>query len=195
MIAAVVVSLSEFEVAPEDTQQPLSLAANDFELFDLPQCFELNRSELDNRWKKLQRQVHPDQFVSQGAAAQRLAMQWSVRINEAYQRLKSPLQRAAYLCELNGSPVQADDNTSMSSDFLMLQMQWREALDDAGTLQALTALETEIQQHRAKALAQLAHCLDVTHRWDEAVCEVRALMFVDKFEQDLHRQFERLENA
>jgi molecular chaperone HscB len=48
----------------------------------------------------MQREAHPDRFAAQGAAAQRVAMQWSVRINEAYQRLKDPLKRAAYLCEL-----------------------------------------------------------------------------------------------
>ena len=60
-------------------------------------------------------------------------MQWSVRINEAYQRLKDPLKRAAYLCELNAAPVNAENNTAMPTEFLMQQMDWREALDEAHT--------------------------------------------------------------
>jgi molecular chaperone HscB len=86
---------------------------------------------LDARWKELQREAHPDRFAAQGAAAQRVAMQWSVRINEAYQRLKDPLKRAAYLCELHGAPIQAENNTAMPARFLMQQMEWREALDEA----------------------------------------------------------------
>ena len=86
---------------------------------------------LDARWKDLQREAHPDRFAAQGPAAQRVAMQWSVRINEAYQRLRDPLKRAAYLCELHGAPIRAEDNTAMPAAFLMQQMQWREALDDA----------------------------------------------------------------
>lgn len=190
----VVANLSECDVTPPDLNQPISLAANDFELFDLPPCFALNRSQLDDRWKALQRQVHPDQFVSQGAAEKRLAMQWSVRINEAYQRLKTPLRRAAYLCELNGSPVRAEDNTSMPADFLMLQMQWRESLDEATSLDALNSLQDEITEYRNSTLSKLTRYLDVEHLWDEAVREVRALMFIDKFEQDLNTQFERIEN-
>jgi molecular chaperone HscB len=62
-------------------------------------------------------------------------MQWSVRINEAYQRLKDPLKRAAYLCELAGAPVRAEDNTAMPAAFLMQQMEWREALEDAASEQ------------------------------------------------------------
>ena len=164
-------------------------------LFDLPQRFELNRADLDARWKALQRQAHPDQFVSQGTAEKRLAMQWSVRINEAYQRLKTPLLRAAYLCELNGTPVRAEDNTHMPSDFLMMQMQWREALEDADSLIALQALQSEIEQHQKAALSRLTQWLDVELRCDEAVREVRALMFIERFEKDLHNKLDRIENA
>jgi len=106
-----------------------SLQSNDFELFGLTQQFALDRSALDARWKELQREAHPDKFAAQGAAAQRVAMQWSVRINEAYQRLKDPVKRAAYLCELGGAPIRAEDNTAMPAAFLMQQMSWREELD------------------------------------------------------------------
>ena len=66
----------------------ISLQASDFELFGLPTAFELDRTQVDLQWKSLQREAHPDRFASEGAAAQRIAMQWSVRINEAYSRLK-----------------------------------------------------------------------------------------------------------
>jgi len=79
--------------------------------------FALARESVDARWKELQREAHPDKFAAQGDAAQRLAMQWSVRINEAYQRLKDPVKRAAYLCELHGAPVQAENNTAMPAAF------------------------------------------------------------------------------
>ena len=108
-------------------QSRLSLASSDFELFGVPQQFAQERAALDARWKELQREAHPDRFAVHGAAAQRIAMQWSVRINEAYQRLKDPLKRAAYLCELAGAPVNAESNTAMPAQFLMQQMQWREA--------------------------------------------------------------------
>ena len=69
-------------------------------------------------------------------------MQWAVRVNEAYQRLKDPLKRAAYLCERRGAPIDAESNTAMPRDFLMQQMAWREALDEArderGRSQALS---------------------------------------------------------
>ena len=138
----------------------MNLQDNDFELFQLPRRQQLDLAELDQRWKTLQRQVHPDRFVAQGAAAQRVAMQWSVRINEAYQRLKDPLKRAAYLCELGGVPVEAHSNTAMPADFLMQQMEWREALDDAEDAGALQALACEVQQASSDALQEVTAAID-----------------------------------
>lgn len=89
----------------------MNLQSDDFELFGLPRKFAQERSQIDARWKELQREAHPDRFAAQGAAAQRVAMQWSVRINEAYQRLKtrSSAQRTcascwARLCGLKTTP-------------------------------------------------------------------------------------------
>jgi molecular chaperone HscB len=176
-------------------KQPLSLAATDFELFELPAQFEFNRNQLDAQWKALQQQVHPDQFASQGPADKRLAMQWSVRVNEAYQRLKNPLRRAAYLCELHGAPLQAEDNTSMPAAFLMQQMQWREDLDEAHTVAALTSLQADINDAKQQALQRCAQSLDVDKDWLAAVQEVRALMFIERFEEDLNNRLDRLEDA
>ena len=75
----------------------MKLADDDFALFDLPRRFAQERSVLDARWRSLQAEVHPDRFAAEGAAAQRVAMQWAVRVNEAYQRLRVPLSRAVYL--------------------------------------------------------------------------------------------------
>ena len=108
--------------APLETGGAVKLSDDDFTLFGLPQRQALDRAELDARRRDLQAQVHPDRFAAEGAAAQRLAMQWAVRVNEAHQRLRDPLKRAAYLCELNGAPIEAENNTAMPTNFLMQQM-------------------------------------------------------------------------
>ena len=159
----------------------MNLQADDFELFGLTRQFAQDRAALDARWKALQREAHPDKFAAQGAAAQRVAMQWSVRINEAYQRLKDPLKRAAYLCELGGAPVNAHSNTAMPAAFLMQQMEWREALDDAEMVSALQAVQAEVDASRAQLLQQCATLLDQQHDAVAAVGPVRALMFIEKF--------------
>jgi len=170
----------------------ISLQANDFELFELPQQFALDRAQLDERWKALQREVHPDRFAAEGAAAQRVAMQWSVRINEAHQRLKDPLKRAAYLCELQGIAVQAESNTAMPAAFLMQQMAWREALEDTDQVNTLEALADEVAAERKHVQQSLGHLLDVEHDAQAAVAQVRALMFIERFAHEVDAKLDKL---
>ncbi len=170
----------------------ISLQANDFELFDVPARFEQDRAQLDARWKALQREAHPDRFAAEGAAAQRVAMQWSVRINEAYQRLKDPLKRAAYLCELLGAPVQAENNTAMPAAFLMQQMEWRENLDDTESAQGLEALADEVSAEQRRVQQELARLLDEVQDPLLAVGQVRALMFIERFTQEVNAKLDQL---
>ena len=170
----------------------LNLASTDFELFDTAPRFTQDRAALDARWRVLQAEVHPDRFAAEGTAAQRVAMQWAVRVNEAYQRLKDPLKRAAYLCELNGAAIDAENNTAMPTAFLMQQMEWRETLDDAHTIDDVDALLQRVTDHRRAALAQLEATLDRDHDYAAAAQQVRALMFVERFAQDIDHRLEAL---
>ena len=173
----------------------MNLQSSDFELFAVPEQFAQDRAVLDARWKDLQREAHPDKFMAQGAAAQRLAMQWSVRINEAYQRLKDPLKRATYLCERHGAPVNAENNTAMPSAFLMQQMVWREALDDATSIDDLNEISTQASSAKREALQQCERLLDVQHDYPQAVAQVRAMMFIDKLARDLQDRIDEMELA
>ena len=171
-----------------------SLQSNDFELFGLPQQFAQDRAAIDARWKDLQREAHPDKFAAQGAAAQRVAMQWSVRINEAYQRLKDPLKRAAYLCELHGAPVNAENNTAMPPAFLMQQMEWREAMDEADSLDDLDQISDQVSRSRREVLQKCEHLLDAVHDYTGAVAQVRALMFIERFGRGIEARYEQMES-
>jgi len=195
VIVAVVVSHSGSEVTAPDKLQATSLAANDFALFQLPQQFALDLLSLEQSWKALQRHAHPDMHAQSDASAQRLSMQWSVRINEAYQRLKNPIKRAAYLCELHGAPIDAETNTAMPADFLMQQINWREALDDAVSPQEVGALLVEVKAYRNALLKECVHFLDDVFDIQKAALSVRALMFVDRFIQAVVLQLDRLESA
>ncbi len=141
------------------------ISDDDFALLGLPQRYLLDRARLDERRRALQTATHPDRFAAEGAAAQRMAMQWAVRINEAHRRLKSPLSRAAYLCELRGAPIHAHDNTAMPADFLVQQMQWRVAV--------------ALDQGAEPVAAVAGH--------------VRAWMFVERFRNDIERRLDTLD--
>ena len=186
-----------------ESAQPLSaqLAVSDFELFGVSAQFAQDRAQLDARWKDLQREAHPDKFASQGTAAQRVAMQWSVRVNEAHQRLRNPLKRAAYLCECWGVPIAAESNTAMPAEFLMQQMSWREELDEAQSAAELEQLADTVQGSRQHHVAELAQLLDApgspnpppVEQVEQAAQVLRALMFVDRFAADVNQRLDALE--
>ncbi|RZI85122.1 MAG: Fe-S protein assembly co-chaperone HscB [Rubrivivax sp.] len=173
----------------------MNLDADDFTLLGLPRAFALDRAALDAQWKALQAKVHPDRFAAEGGAAQRVAMQWAVRVNEAYQRLKDPLKRAAYLCELAGVPVQSESNTAMPADFLIQQMTWREALEEADSADDVHVLEREVSSQRKARLDRITQLLDVQAQPAQAALEVRALMFIDRLSDEINHRLEQYEDG
>jgi len=172
----------------------MDLARDDFQLFGLERRFAVDRAELDLRRRALQAEVHPDRFVAADAAARRAAMQSAVRVNEAYARLKDPLRRAAYLCELAGVSIGAEDNTAMPAEFLQRQMAWREALDDAASASEIETLARELEAERRIAHEQLARSLDDDRDYARAAEQLRALMFVERFAADVDDRRAALEH-
>jgi molecular chaperone HscB len=171
----------------------MNLQSSDFELFNVPVQFAQDPASLTARWKGLQREAHPDKFVAQGTSAQRLAMQWSVRINEAYQRIKDPMKRAAYLCELHGEPIQSEVNTSMPADFLMQQMEWRESLDDAETIGDLEKIALESKSSGHGLILKIEQLIDLNKDFKGAAQVVRSLMFVRRFAGEVEARIELLQ--
>ncbi|MFM7483332.1 MAG: Fe-S protein assembly co-chaperone HscB [Burkholderiaceae bacterium] len=168
---------------------------NHFALFGMTPRFTVDAAVLDAAYRDLQARVHPDKFAAATDAEKRVAMQWATRANEAYQTLKSPLKRAAYLCELNGIDLAIESNTQMPRAFLMQQMAWRETLEEAHDtkdLLALEGVEAELRAARTQQLSDIAVLLDDA-QYAQAGERVRQLMFIEKFGDEVGRAFEALE--
>ncbi len=168
---------------------------NHFELFHLPQRFDTDMSALDKAYREVQSRVHPDKFINATDTEKRVAMQWATRANEAYQTLKNPYKRAAYLCELNGIDLQIESNTAMPGEFLMQQMEWREALEEAKAardIDALEALNAELQGARKAEVRKIGEQLDAQD-FAQAAHGVRKLMFLEKFSTEIGHIFEHIE--
>lgn len=168
---------------------------NHFDLFQLPPQFAIDVDALDAAYHEVQNRVHPDKFVHAGSVEKRVAMQWATRANEAYQTLKSPLKRAAYLCELHGVDLQTESNTAMPLAFLMQQMEWREALDDARQAKDMAGLDqvdAELRAARKEQLVQIGTALDAED-FTQAALGVRQLMFLEKLGHEIGDAFAALE--
>ncbi len=161
----------------------MDFKADHFALFGLRQAFQVDLSELDSRYRDIQAQVHPDRFAHAGEVERRLSMQWATHANEAYQTLKKPLERAKYLLHLAGHDIQAESNTAMPADFLIEQMEWREAVMDArngGDHHELEHLHNRLRGDIRNRYDELAQLLDEAVDHAQAVDRVRRLMFLEK---------------
>lgn len=167
-----------------------------FSLFDLPARFELDTHVLEQRYRALQAEVHPDKVAHLPPPEQRRAMQRATQVNEAYQTLRDPLKRGRYLLHLAGVDTQEETNTAMPLDFLMQQMEWREALEQARTardMTALTSLESHMQGLQRELLSQLAAALDGAQH-AVAAALVRKLKFLEKFAEEITAAFDELDS-
>jgi molecular chaperone HscB len=179
-MSAVAANHSKFE--PMDLTA-LNISADFFSLLNLPQRQALDATELESNFRELQAYVHPDRHVRASDADQRLAMQWASRVNEAFQTLREPLRRANYLLGLKGHDTGLESNTAMPVEFLMAQMELREAVADAresGNEAALDTFRSEIATDMKSEYAQLAVLIDEQVDFPSAANLVRQLMFQQK---------------
>ncbi len=157
--------------------------ADHFSLFELPPVFRLDAALLDRRYIEMQTRVHPDRFASAGDAERRLSLQWATRVNEAYQTLKKPLPRARYLLHLAAHDLGSENNALMPADFLVEQMEWREAVAEArsaGEHHELEHLHHRLQRDLLERYEEVARLLDDQHDLEQAADRVRRLMFLEK---------------
>lgn len=167
-----------------------------FQLFNLPARFQIDTTQLEQSFHALQTQVHPDKFAHQPEAERRVSMQWATRVNEAYQTLRKPIDRARYLLTLHGVETQEETNTAMPVDFLMQQMEWREAIEDALQTKdsaVLDELESKLRQDAHVLQQQLALMIDDAHDYLAAAGIVRKLKFFEKLAEEISSAFDDLD--
>lgn len=161
---------------------------NPFQLFGLPEQFPLDETALNTRYRELAAQFHPDRFAAASAFEQKQAVMMTAALNEAYRVLGNPLNRAACLLEKQGIHADAPEHTQFAPEFLMQQMEWREALAEAraeNDTAALHALNGEIAAEYAKLLDALQAAFVSTQNPQQAAQLVRQGRFLAKMQQEL----------
>jgi len=164
-----------------------------FQLFNLPQTFAIDLAALDTQYRRLQSEVHPDRFASASDAEKRQSLQLATQANDAYQTLKNPLQRGRYLLQLKGIDTLEESNTAMPTAFLIQQMEWREAIEDAQNMAQLEVLQQDLREKTNFLCAQLQTALDQNHDDKMATESVRQLSFMDKLLNEIDQAMELIE--
>jgi len=172
--------MSEALTAPGPGSDP-------FALLGLPRGMAVDPHSLDEAYRALQAQVHPDRYADKTDAERRVAMQWASAANEAYRTLRKPLSRAKHLIESAGESLGEQDNTAMPAEFLMQQMEWREQVaaararrDDRG----LRHIEHAIRGAEGE-LWPLLEARVAAADWPAAADVWRRLRFLEKLHDDI----------
>ncbi|WP_133406628.1 co-chaperone HscB [Parashewanella tropica] len=166
---------------------------NYFELFGFPTNFSIDSAQLSERYRELQRTVHPDKFANSSEQEKLLAVQKTAQINDGFQTLKNPIRRAEHILQLRGIDLSHETTTVKDTSFLMQQMEWREALEDISGAtdphQGIDELQTSFKQHEAEYSSVLVSKLEINSDDAnlEAADQIRKLKFMAKLQDELTR--------
>ena len=167
-----------------------------FDLFGLAPAYALETDALERSYHEIQSRVHPDRFAHAGDAERRASLQWTTRVNEAFQILKNPVTRAKHLLELHGVDVAFETNTAMPSEFLMQQMELRETLEEATAKKdsaRLDSLRKDLGKSRLSLQQQIAEAIDAKKDYAAAAGLVRKLQFLDRLDEEIDSAYETIE--
>jgi len=170
---------------------------NYFELFSFKPSYEIDTALLAERYRELQRAVHPDKFANSSEQDKRIAVQRTAQVNDGFSTLKNPISRAEHILVLKGVDLLHESTTVKDTHFLMQQMEWREALEDIAHSSDPDEMITELHESFsvfAKTIEQdLAPLLlsDSEEELSKAADLIRKLKFMAK----LHIELERAEDA
>ena len=170
---------------------------NYFELFNIKAVFSVDAHSITERYRQLQRELHPDRYADKSQQEQRMAVQATSHVNMAYETLKSPLKLAIYMLSLQGIDLKSETDTRMNGLFLMKQMEWRESLDEVSDQddpwEKLDALSDEVSAEKKANLQCLNTQLNQS-QWDEARNTVRELQFIEKMQSEIGLKEEALDD-
>ena len=167
-----------------------------FALFELQPSFRLDLEQLATRYRELARGVHPDRFADASEREQRLALEQSASLNEAYQTLKSPAKRARYLLAMNGGELPLEV-TVHDPVFLMQQMQWREELEDLqdeADVAGVAVFKRRLKNAQDELNESFAACWDDAVQREQAERLMRRMQFLDKLTYEVRQLEERLDD-
>lgn len=165
---------------------------NYFELFSVSKEFDVDLAVLSERFRQLQGQLHPDRYASKSAHEQRVAVQYSAFVNQAYTTLKNPLERALYLLELAGISAEQVSAEKIDGGFLIEQMDLREKIESiADMVDPETVLEhlmIEIAQDTKNHEREFVEALDA-----DALSSAASACVKMQYLKKLHQEAEQIE--
>lgn len=171
-----------------------SLTQNYFELFALPVAYAIDQNTLRERYRELQKSVHPDRYAGSTEQSRRLAAQLAAQVNQAFQTLKDPILRGFYLLSLHGVVAEGENQTINDTEFLIKQMAYRERLEACAghpaTGSLLTALAEEIEVEMRHLVSAVSDAMQnySAERAQQAQSWLRKMQFFAKLQAEIEER-------
>ncbi|XP_070572166.1 iron-sulfur cluster co-chaperone protein HscB-like [Ptychodera flava] len=138
-----------------DSILPPEDKATHFERMECEPSFDVNIPRLTQKYRELQRQLHPDRFTIRREREQYYSLQQSSATNKAYNTLLKPLSRGLYMLELKGMSIEEDDKT-VDKEFLFEIMELNEEIAETHSSKELSRLHEENTGRLEKLLVELS---------------------------------------
>ena len=149
--------------------------------------FNIDLDRLQKSYRIIQAEIHPDKFVSASQIEKEQSLIKSTEINDAYQTLKNPIKRARYLIQINLNSK--ENNSTLSPDFLMQQMEWEEHLESISKQKVeLEKFSHLINSKYQKNIIALEKVCDKDNNWNGAMEILNELQFVEKLNYKIIQQ-------
>ncbi|RVU30140.1 Fe-S protein assembly co-chaperone HscB [Neptunomonas marina] len=169
----------------------MDIQQNYFAFLGVSEAFDIDLSYVSERYRDLQKQLHPDKFAHASDREQRMAVQYTAYLNEAMATLKSPLLRAQYLLTLKGIDTHSEASVSIDPAFLFEQMELRETLESAkasddpfDVLESLSD-RVEVQLRTLESAFKSAYARGDDTSLEDAAAAVRKMQFLTKLSSEI----------
>jgi molecular chaperone HscB len=169
-----------------------------FDLLGVPTRFAVDLAEIERNYLERSRELHPDYHQQGSSAQQRVSMEMTAALNEAYTTLKQPFRRAEYLMRLHGGPTAAEVK-EMEPAFLEEMLELRMEIEDlrqrgSAESPARTAMEQQLRRRNdllisdvARRFAEWEALPANDSRGPRVLLQVRQLLNAAKYIQGLLR--------
>jgi molecular chaperone HscB len=159
------------------------LTQNYFELFNLPEKFQIDLEMLQENYRAIQKEIHPDRFATSSENEKVQSMIKSTQANDAFQTLKSPIKRAKYILSLHKSV----EKITLPPDFLMQQMEWEEHFETIEKNSSeLTEFKSTINKKYKEYSLLISTQIDDDQNWSDAAISIDKLYFIEKLLQKIN---------
>ena len=150
-----------------------------FSFLGLARKLNIDTADLEQRYRALSRQFHPDYFYNAPPAERRASLERSSYLNDAYRTLRNTVSRIEYLLKVEGAAPHGPEQASKQVPPALLEEVFalNEELDEIRALREggapaeqwkprLEQARKPIESKRAEHEAQLE---ELSRKWDAAV--------------------------